>query len=128
MQNVAYIFQPHFNTSMFRVSANSQQSSETNYIVVTCSPQYNGVWKYSGAIHSFCGRWMNNNTVCYEIPISSCIFVKSLEEIVDKAKRKKVVKQQKDWFTKNVRNRNYTYSEIPKWFLKESRDSINGIK
>lgn len=128
-RNTAYIYQPHFKTSMFRVAANKQQSGGDNYIVVTCSPQYNGVWKYPGSLHSSCGRWVNtHNTVCYEIPISSCSFVKSLEEIVSPDRFKNVVKQQIEWFTKEVRNRNYTYAEVPGWFLKESRDYINGTK
>ena len=125
MENIAYIYQPHFKTSMFRVAVNKQQSKDTNYIVVTCSPQYNGVWKYSGDIHYSCDRWINGKTACYEIPISSCTFVKSLNEIVPIDKRRMVINQQKEWLKNEVKNRNYSYSEIPDWMMKEIKDELN---
>ena len=117
MINVAYIYQPHFNTSMFRVAVNKQQSNDTNYIVVTCSPQYNGVWKYGGEIHKTCGRWVNGKTVCYEIPISSCAFVKSLNEIQQIDKRQEVMKQQEKWFKNEVKNQHLNYKDKPTWML-----------
>ena len=119
MVNVAYIYQPHFKTSMFRVAINKQQSEDTNYIVVTCSPQYNGVWKYDGSLHKTCGRWANGKTTCYEIPISKCVFVKSLDEIQQVERRKEVIRQQKEWLESEVRNRNYSYKETPDWMLDE---------
>lgn len=123
MINIAYIYQPHFKTSMFRVAVNKQQSKDTNYIVVTCSPQYNGVWKYSGDIHKTCGKWINGKTTCYEIPISSCTFVKSLNEIIPTDKRQMVIHQQKEWLKSEVRNRNYSYSEIPDWMMDEIKET-----
>ena len=125
MNNVAYIYQPHFKTSMFRVATNKQQSKDTNYIVVTCSPQYNGVWKYSGDVHKTCGKWINGKTTCYEIPISSCTFVKSLNEIIPIDKRRMVINQQKEWLKSEVKNRNYSYSGIPDWMMKEIKDELN---
>lgn len=118
MVNVAYIYQPHFKTSMFRVAVNRQQGDDTNYIVVTCSPQYNGLWKYDGKLHKTCGKWVNGKTVCYEIPIAECTFVKGLNEIQQPSHIQAVVKQQEEWFNNKVRNREYTYAEKPPWMLK----------
>lgn len=124
MENVAYIYQPHFKTSMFRVAVNKQQSKETNYIVVTCSPQYNGLWKYNGDLHESCSRWINGKTTCYEIPISKCTFVKSLDEIVQPQHRKEVIKQQQSWLQNQVKNRDYMYSELPDWVVKELKGIV----
>jgi hypothetical protein len=109
-------------TEMFRVAVNKQQCDIDNFIVVTCSPQYNGVWKYDGSLHRSCGVWPNGKTLCYEIPIKSCTFVKSLDEMTDKVKRKMVADQQWEWFTNQVKNRNYTYSEKPDWFVEELKN------
>ena len=124
MENVAYIYQPHFKTGMFRVAVNKQQSLKTNYIVVTCSPQYNGVWKYDGILHKDCGRWLNGKTMCYEIPISSCTFLKSLDEIQQPNKRKEVMRQQKKWIENHVKNRDYSYNEVPEWIIRELKETL----
>jgi hypothetical protein len=67
---------------------------------------------------------MNGRTTCYEIPISSCTFIKKLEDIVPQDKRNIVIKQQKEWLNNNVKNRDYTYSDRPDWVLKEVWDNI----
>jgi hypothetical protein len=82
------------------------------------------VWKYDGSLHKTCGRWVNGKTTCYEIPISSCTQIKSLEEIKQPDIRKEVVRQQKEWLKSEVRNRDYSYKDTPDWMLDEVK--ING--
>ena len=117
MENIAYIYQPHFKTKMFRVAMNKQQSPNYNYIVVTCSPQYNGVWRYDGEIHAALSKWVNGSTICYEVPIDKCEFIKSLFEVTDEKVRNNIIKQQSDWLHNTVKNRNYRYTEKPEWFI-----------
>lgn len=125
MERIAYIYQPHFKTSMFRVAMNKQQSKDENYIVVTCSPQYNGLWKYAGTIRDTCGRWMNGKIGCYEIPISSCTRMKMLDDIEKPKIRKEVVKQQKTWLNNSVKNRDYSYVEVPDWVVREIKEEVS---
>ena len=121
MERIAYIYQPHYKTQVFRVAVNKQQHPDTNFIVVTCSEQYNGVWKYDSKLHETCSRWVNNNTTCYEIPISECTFVRSLNELRNSEVIDKVIEQQTKWFKNEVKNRNYEYKEIPEWILCKNR-------
>lgn len=124
MVKTAYIYQPHFMTSMFRVAVNKQQSKDKNRIVVTCSPQYNGVWEYDASIHKTCGKWVNGKTVCYEIPIECCNRVATLDDIVKPENRKEVIKQQKAWLNNAVKNRDYSYAEVPDWMVREIKNGV----
>lgn len=122
MENVAYIYQPHFKTSMFRAAVRDQQSKGDNYIVVMCSTKYNGVWKYSGKLHESCGRIKNNNLICYEVPVSECVFVQTLDSIKDPAMRSKIADYQKKWIGNDVKGRDYKYQSMPDWVVRELKN------
>lgn len=115
--NIAYIYQPHFNSKCFRVATKDQQGNNYNYIVVTCSPTYNGIWKYPATKTSSFDIWKNGSVPCYCVPIDNCEFVKPLDKIADKNILNKVIKQQKQWYNNNIKNRDYTYFEKPDWLL-----------
>lgn len=116
--NIAYIYEPHFKTSMFRVATKEQQGSEFNYIVVTCSPSYNGVWKYKSSNKSNYDIWMNGKLPCFCVPISDCCKIKELTELTNSAIINRVKKQQSDWLKSNVKNRDYIYKNgKPDWML-----------
>lgn len=119
MSNVAYIYQPHFKTGMFRVAVKDQLGVDDNYIVVTCSPQYNGVYKYpvSYIQERKYTTWKNKNVNCLCIPIEHCHKIKELNEITNNSVLKEVKKQQESWYKSNVENRDYTYKERPEWML-----------
>lgn len=117
MLNVGFILQPHFNTQCFRVSKQSQQGKNNNYIVVTCSPKYNGVWKYSPENISKYKTWTNGNIQCICVPISDCIKVRELHEIVDPMMKKEIQTQQKKWYNNAIKNHNYKYVNYPEWML-----------
>lgn len=106
--NVVFIMQPHYNSSKFRVDA-SHQLGEENYICVTCSPSYNGVWKYNRDVLKDCEYWYNNGLKCWCVPISKCTFVKRLEEINNENTIKIVKKQQSNWVK--------TYKQKPDWLI-----------
>ena len=117
MSNIAYIYQPHFKTQSFRSATKDQQGKIYNYIVVTCSPTYNGVWKYDSNKTALFDIWHNGNIPCYCVPMCECEFIKSLNEITNKNILNKVIKQQKQWYNNNIKNRNYNYVEKPDWLL-----------
>lgn len=117
MGNVAYIYQPHFKSKCFRVATKDQQGKKYNYIIVTCSPTYNGVWKYRVPRMLYFNIWKNGNIPCYCVPIADCEFVKPLNEITNTNILNKVIKQQKQWYNNNIKNRNYNYVEKPDWLL-----------
>ena len=117
MSNIAYIYQPHFNSNCFRVAISKQQGTTTNYIVVTCSPNYNGVWKYSSSNLYDYPSWNNGNVVCKCVPISDCEFVKHLNQLKNEDILKQVKKQQLTWFNNQVKNRNYDYVTKPDWLI-----------
>ena len=119
MNNVAFIYQPHYKTHAFRVAVMDQRGKEENFVVVTCSQEYNGVWKYKSELQKNFDRWNNGKVQCFVVPISDCTFVKHLHEVKDGAIRYNIIKQQKEWIDNNVRNRDYTYSSIPEWVLEE---------
>lgn len=102
MNNIAYIYQPHFKTSKFRVACKEQLSNEVNYIIVTCSPTYNGVWKWDASKKDKVETWMNGKLSCYCVPITMCTRVKSLEELKNPNVIKIVQEQQRQWKNKEV--------------------------
>ena len=118
--DTCFIYQPHFKTNMFRVSVNEQQGEEWNFVVVTCSPGWNGVWKYPVKNTANYKIWMNGKLKCYCVPTSDCVKIKNLNELTEE-KQKWVVdaikKQQDKWFKSEVRNRNYSYKNKPEWML-----------
>lgn len=123
--NIAYIYQPHFNTQKARVSIANQRGDDYNFVVITCSPMFNGVYRYPiSKIPSF-GRIYNGKLPCYEVPISDLDFVCSLENIKGEERKSAVVEQQTKWFKSEVRNRDYIYEEIPEWMLPESKSKLS---
>lgn len=118
MTNIAYIYQPHFKTSKFRVACKSQQGEQFNYIVVTCSPEFNGIYKYGANNVKNYEIWNNNHTSCLCVPINDCVKLKSLEEVTNTEVIAKIKQQQSDWYTNNVCNRDYSYANKPDWMLK----------
>ena len=117
MFNVAFIYQPHFKTECFRVAMHDQKGRNNNYIIVTCSPMYNGVWRYSPDNISKYKHWQNGNVDCICVPIKDCIQVKNLEDVTDPTMCDIIKKQQNDWYKSKVKNRNYQYANKPQWIL-----------
>ena len=115
--NIAYIYQPHFNTNCFRVALVNQQGKKYNYIIVTCSPEYNGVWKYNADNVLNYDVWSNNNKGCQCVPIRDCRRIKLLNELTNIEVINKVKFQQKKWYNNTVKNRDYTYADKPEWML-----------
>ena len=115
--NIAYIYQPHFNTNCFRAAVLKQQGKKYNYIIVTCSPEYNGVWKYNADNVLNYDVWSNNNKECYCVPIRDCRRIKLLNELTNIEVINKVKFQQKKWYNNTVKNRDYTYTDKPEWML-----------
>ena len=103
MNNTAYIYQPHFMTSAFRVACKEQASDEVNYIVVTCSPSYNGVWKWDAKNKPLVETWYNGKLPCYCVPIKMCTKIKTLEEITNPNVKSIVEAQQSQWKNKEVK-------------------------
>lgn len=97
MNNIAYIFQPHYNTGMFRVAKRDQFGKHFNYIVVTCSPSYNGVWKYSVKNLKDYKIWSNDGLICYCVPIDDCEKIMTLDEVDNPTVIKNIKLQQKKW-------------------------------
>lgn len=107
MSNKCYIYEPHFNTNCFRVSMN-EQLEDINYIIVTCSPSYNGVYKWNKPLirsKDELGVWTNGKLPCYTVPIYLCTKIKDLSELVNPDVIKIVKKQQKDWAEGKVKGK-----------------------
>lgn len=117
MVNVSYIWAPKFispfgDDEIYLVPAVSdQQGKENNYIVVCCSPSYNGLYKCPAAEYKNFETWTNNKRKCYYVPISKCEYVKPLEDIQMTPVREKIRKIQLTW-QKNKNRKN-----TPDWFI-----------
>ena len=115
--NTCYIYQPHFNTNCFRVAKREQQGREDNYVVVCCSPKFNGVYRWNPLNAEKYSSWKNGSLDCYCVPVKDCIYIKSLENLTNPDVIKHVKKLQKKWFENEVRNRNYEYTKRPEWMI-----------
>lgn len=117
MTNLCYIYQPHYNTNSARVAVNCQQAEE-NYIIITCSPSENGLYKWKKSDLDELQFWTNGKLPCYVVPMNKCAFIKSLQEIKNEDIIKEIKKQQKKWYNKEVKNRDYEYKKgKPEWML-----------
>lgn len=114
---MAFIYQPHFQSKCFRVAINDQQGTKHNYITVTCSPQYNGIWKYPACNILQYPHWKNGNVECVCVPIKDCVMLQPLNTIQNMDIRHKVQKQQNQWYKNQIKNRDYTYAKKPDWFI-----------
>lgn len=96
-RNIAYIFQPHFKTMMLRPSCGEQQGTDANYVVVTCSPTYNGVWRWDASKKCDYSTWSNNGRLCYCVPLTDCVKVKELSEVTNPDVLRNVRRTQDAW-------------------------------
>lgn len=117
MLNMAFVYQPHFKTECFRVDSNKQQGSHVNYIVVTCSPKYNGIWKYPAENIKQYKHWQNGKLDCICVPIKDCKKLQPLNTIRTESIKKQVKNQQEKWFKNQIKNRNYDYVNKPEWII-----------
>lgn len=111
MNNVAYLWTPHFNSGCFRVDINKQKGKNVNYIIVCCSPSYNGVWKWRPEDSKYFAKWANNGIQCWCVPIEYCEKVQELNEITTPEIIKEIKKNQKAYIKK------YREKENQKWIL-----------
>ena len=109
--NIAIIWQPHFITECFRVDKKKQMGKKTNYIVVCCSPSYNGVWKYDVDPDKTYEQVKNKSVICRCVPIDECEHIGGFEVITDKDLIKVIKNEQKKWFETNGKTKK------PDWML-----------
>ena len=114
--NIVLIWQPHFNTLCFRVNKKKQTSMKKNYIVVCCSPSYNGIYSWDGYKRKYYDTWVNNRVECWCVPIEHCKFEGDLSIIKNKDMIKQVIAEQEKWFKK------YDKKRRPSWFLGEANE------
>ena len=117
MENTCYIYQPHFKTDCFRVAVKEQRGFPYNYVVVTCSPEYNGVWRYNAENCDKYDTWQNGRLTCYCVPTKDCVRIKGLNELVNPNVIAKVKLQQTEWYNSTIKNRDYEYKHKPNWML-----------
>lgn len=117
MNDVAFIYAPHYMTDCFRVSKIDQRGSTYNWVCVVCSPGYNGLWRYDTSILGDCDVWQNGKLDCYCVPISKCTFIKKLEDITDEEVIKHIKKMQNKWMSNEVKNTEKHYKKKPDWLL-----------
>ena len=115
--NIYFLLQPHFKTNSFRVACNRQQGLNENYIVVTCSPEFNGVWAYPACNVSKYETIYSGSVLCYVVPIEDCIKIKELNEITNKEIIKKIKSYQNKWITGKIKNNVHKYDKKPDWVL-----------
>lgn len=111
MNNISYIWEPHYMSGCVRVDVNKQQSDDWNFVIVCCSPLYNGSYRWKGTDRDKWETVKNGKITCYCIPLTQLEkSPKSLHELPDIYKP--MIKQtQEDWFNFGKRKNR------PDWFL-----------
>lgn len=118
MNNISYIWVPKWvspfgDDEVYLVpGVKEQQGKNINYIIVCCSPSYNGVYKCNTEYYKDFATWKNNKKNCYYVPLSKCEFVKTLNDISNSEVIKQIKKVQQAWKSYNKPKK------IPDWFLK----------
>jgi len=105
----------------YLVPAIKEQQGVWNYIVVTCSPQFNGVYRWNHMDKSKCKAWMNGKLPCYYVPIDICTFKRFDELDMDLPVNQKIIeevkKQQAKWFKGEVKGKDAYKKKKPDWML-----------
>lgn len=125
MDTMAFIYQPHFKTNCFRVATANQRGKEYNYIVVMCSPEFNGIYSWPAKNKNKYKLWLNGKKLCYQVPIEDCKKTQELEDIKSPAIRDIIRNFQNKWYNNTIRGRDYTYKNKPEWILKEESNERN---
>lgn len=99
-KNIAFLWEPHNITKCARVAVSKQQGKDWNYIIICCSPERNGVYKYSANNTANYSIWTNKTMPCYEVPMTDLQFVQTLESITTASIINEIKKQQKAWCKK----------------------------
>lgn len=108
--NIAIIWQPHYMSDCFRVNVKKQRGYE-NYIIVCCSPSFNGLWKYEVEEGSEYDEVKNKSITCRCVPVSDCIYIGGFEKIKDKDLLKEIKNEQKKWLKATGKEKK------PDWFI-----------
>lgn len=128
-KNIAVTYQPKFvspfgDSEVYAVPAvNKQRGSSTNWVVISCSPSYNGVYTWEYDANDIPKVWKNKNLSIYYIPINKMEYVASLEEMQNRTSEgakymtKEVIKQQTAWINGKVFNQSKVYTSVPDWCL-----------
>lgn len=124
-KNICYTYGPKmkdpytgkWETNYFVPALQNKKGKKTNYIVITCSPKFNGVWEWDAANLSNYDTWANGRMICLYVPICDCRKIKELAEVTNEEYKAEIIKQQKQWYNKQVKNQNYEYKNKPDWML-----------
>lgn len=117
MTNVAFVYQPHFMSRSFRANLENQQGTKNNYIVVTCAPAFNGLYKYPAGETKSYRLWQNKSVTCVCVPISACEKIKDLDEITEPELIEGIKRQQEKWYKNEVDDNKHKYTSKPDWML-----------
>lgn len=107
MNNCAFTWMPKWVSPFgdkkvyFVPRIKDQKGQEWNYIVVCCSPSYNGLWKWPSKEAKHLMKWNNHGTMCYYVPVDICEFVKPIEDIQMLDVKKKAIETQRNWYIYN---------------------------
>ena len=128
MNNISFIYGPkHKNPftdefdDKYLVPAIKDQQGVWNYIVVTCSPSYNGVYKWNHMDKKKCKPWMNGKLPCYYVPRDICKCIKFDELDMSKPINQKIIeevkKMQKKWYKGETKGHEEYKIKKPDWML-----------
>jgi len=124
--NIAYTYTPKWKdpftgkweTNYFVPAVIDQKGTDKNYCIITCSPEWNGVWEYDASLTKNYKTWMNQKKLCYYLPIKDCKCIKTLEQVENPEVIKTIKQFQKAWFKGEVKNGRAYKGQEPDWFLK----------
>lgn len=124
--NVAYTWTPKWVSPFgdkkvyFVPRIENQKGKEWNYIVICCSPSYNGLWKWPAKEAKNLRKWNNNGRMCYYVPLDICEFVKPISEIQMTDVKQEALKTQENW---------YDYTKPQRWptWMLISKDVQNRV-
>lgn len=115
--NTCAVYQPHFNTMCFRPAISNQMGTKYNYIIVTCAPSFNGVWKYDADKTKTFETIYNGKVKCYQVPINECEKIKELKDLTNETIVAEIRRFQNSWINGEVKNNEHIYENKPDWLI-----------
>ena len=115
--NISFTYQPNFNTRTLRPLVSEQKGNKWNFVVVTCSETYNGVYKYPASKTKEFDTWGSGRNKRYIVPISDCEKIKELNQITNKETLTIIKEQQSLWLNGELPWCKEKFDEKPDWML-----------
>lgn len=115
-KNIAIVWQPKWVEHEIWPAVRNSKGKETNYIIVCCSEEKNGIYSWDPSIIPNLELVMNGKIPCYRVPLDALTWCRDLDSTKGSFLRS-LVRQEQQAFIKYKRKVDDNPNYKPRWTL-----------